>query len=80
MEKVLLAADAEDSNPLKLDNYVLEQVQLALKLCKNKVDTDFYESAADYLGNKPEPVVEEAVEEEVAAEEAPEESEKQEEQ
>ena len=77
ISQVLPGEEAEDQNPLKLDDYVLEQVQLALKLCKDKVDTTFYESAASYLKPTPEPVAEaetEAVEEpeatEVPAEEA----------
>ena len=79
------AEDAEDKNPLKLDDYVLEQVQLALKLCKDKIDTEFYASAESYLVKKAEPQVveeeatqEEVAPEEVAAEEAPVENEQQE--
>ena len=49
VEKVLPPEDSEDKNPLKLDEYVLEKVQLALKTCRHKIDTDFYASAADYL-------------------------------
>jgi len=52
-------------NPLKLDNYVLEQVQLALKQCKHKIDTDFY-GIADFLGVKSQPEPEASPEEESA--------------
>jgi hypothetical protein len=48
IEKVL---PGEDENPLELDAYVFEQVQLALKQLKGKVDLEFYDSAADYLGD-----------------------------
>ena len=62
VEKVL-APENPDENPLGLDASVLEQVQLALKQLKGKIDTDFYESAKDYLGEakkaaEPEPVEE----------------------
>ena len=53
VEKVLPPEDSEDSNPLQLDAMVLEQVQLALKQLKGKLDTGFYESAAAYLGDAP---------------------------
>ena len=49
VEKVLPPEDSEDKNPLKLDDYVLEKVQLALKTCRHKIDLAFYASAADYL-------------------------------
>ena len=49
----VLPKEGEDSNPLKLDVMVLEQVQLALKQLKGKLDTGFYESAATYLGDGP---------------------------
>ena len=49
VEKVLPPEDSEDKNPLKLDDYVLEKVQLALKTCRHKIDTAFYASAAEYL-------------------------------
>ena len=44
-------------NPLKLDNFVLEQVQLALKQCKQKIDTNFY-GISDFLGVTPQPELE----------------------
>ena len=74
IDKVFPGEEAEDQNPLKLDNYVLEQVQLALKQLKGKVDLEFYESAASYLAEKkveaePEPVEEPAAEETADAEE-----------
>lgn len=74
VDKVFPGEEAEDQNPLKLDNYVLEQVQLALKQLKGKVDLEFYESAATYLADKkvevePEPVEEPAAEETADAEE-----------
>ena len=73
VDKVFPGEEAEDQNPLKLDNYVLEQVQLALKQLKGKVDLEFYESAASYLADKkveaePEPVKEPAAEETAEAE------------
>jgi len=52
VEKVL-APENPDENPLGLDASVLEQVQLAFKQLKDKVDTDFYESAKEYLGGAP---------------------------
>jgi len=55
-----------DANPLKLDNFVLEQVQLALKQCRYKIDTNFYE-IADFLGVKPEPEAEPETETEPVA-------------
>lgn len=74
IDKVFPGEEAEDQNPLKLDNYVLEQVQLALKQLKGKIDLEFYESAASYLAEKkveaePEPVEEPAAEETADAEE-----------
>ena len=63
-----------DENPLKLDADVLEQAQLALKTCKGKLDTEFYE-CGDFLGVSP--PVETAEEEtpvDVPAEEASEEA------
>ena len=62
--QVLPGEDAEDQNPLKLDPSVLEQLQLALKQCKEKVDTEFYESAAYYLNPTPESEEPEAKEQE----------------
>ena len=53
VSNVLPGEDAEDQNPLKLDNSVLEQVQLALKKCKDKIDSEFYEGAAYYLNPAP---------------------------
>ena len=53
VEKVLPPEDSEDKNPLRLDDYVLEKVQLALKTCRNKIDTEFYASAASYLDPSP---------------------------
>ena len=74
IDKVFPGEEAEDQNPLKLDNYVLEQVQLALKQLKGKIDLEFYESAASYLAEKkveaePKPVEEPAAEETADAEE-----------
>ena len=74
VDKVFPGEEAEDQNPLKLDNYVLEQVQLALKQLKGKIDLEFYESAASYLAEKkveaePKPVEEPAAEETADAEE-----------
>lgn len=49
VEKVL-APENPDENPLGLDASVFEQVQLAFKQLKGKIDTDFYDSAKDFLG------------------------------
>ena len=65
--QVLPGEDAEDQNPLKLDASVLEQLQLALKQCKDKIDTEFYESAAYYLNPAPAPEPEAKDEEDVSA-------------
>ena len=42
VEKVLPPEGSQDTNPLKLDDYVREQVLLALKQLKFKIDTEFY--------------------------------------
>ena len=39
----------DEENPLQLDDYVLEKVQIALKQCGEKIDSEFYE-IKDFLG------------------------------
>ena len=52
VEMVYPPEESESENPLNLDASVLEQVQLTLKAVRDKVDTEFYESAAKHLVKK----------------------------